>query len=263
MSAKSTQDHYAKIQIGLSSKGAPKEIKLNRIQFELLFFSIPVVLIWGVASTAILFRTLYLTPAHTRPNPAGEELALQTPTGLTRHKLPVASQITTVDEEVSAQPTELSATITKPQQTSESVRRADSSGSTGSIVASRSFQVEDIFGIDLKIIADQEPGSFTVDVDMKNLKGLEESGTFWISLQAVTQDGEKVWVTPMPDVDVDASGQAELPQLGERFSFRTLRKSRLSLETSLEGILKFDQVMIGFNRNNKSPTIAKVNLSSR
>ena len=263
MSAKSTQDYYAKIQIASSSTGTPREIKLSRIQFEVLFLSIPVVLIWGIASTVILIRTLYLSPPQSELTSRRTELAPETQTVLEQHPAPAMSQRKRVDAAITTEPTEIATPIQQSQPSLATMPRTNSRDSATVLVASRAFQVEDLFGIDLKIIAEQERGSFTVDVDMTNMKGLEESGTFWISLQAVTETGDKIWVTPMPDVDIDASGQAELPQLGERFSFRTLRKSKLKLDTSREDILKFDQVMIGFNRNNNSPTIAKVNLNSR
>jgi len=58
----SSSKYFVKIQIAATSNSSPKEFLLSRFQFELLFFSLPIIMLWGVISTLILFKTLYFDP---------------------------------------------------------------------------------------------------------------------------------------------------------------------------------------------------------
>lgn len=245
-------ESFVKIQIASDKSGKPKEFFLTRFQFEVLFFSIPVVLLWGFASTVILFKILYLSPS-----PPAVVTNVSTPS------IHLGQQLETTKnhQDSLSRPAAL---IAKNETSTIGYGEKDSRADADKdVVAYRSFKVDDIFHVDLKVSQNSDAGVYTLDLAMQNLTGSEESGVFWVSVLAFNSLGEKIWLTPMPDVKINDMGQALSPERGQGFSFRNFRRSTFELAAPGVDVVKFDEVVIGFQRNGNSPAIAKVNLNSR
>jgi hypothetical protein len=260
MTAGAKKNLFVKIQIGLSGKTPPRELGLTRLQFEIFIFLLPVVFLWGLGSTAILIKTLYFD----RPNPTylsdssktivNETVPLPT---IVADELIVnensPSQLTQKPTDHSQKNLEKAATPTQPKQTEVSA----------SIVASRSFKVDDIFNVDFSVARNRAKNSYYATLAMTNLKSKTESGRYWFSVLALTKTNKWVWLTSMPEVRINASGQAQDPKRGRLYSFQNFRKSELELPKYSSDIVRFEKVIIGFERDNNTPAIAKVQLMSK
>lgn len=245
-------ESFVKIQIASSKSGKPKEFFLTRLQFEVLFFSLPVVLLWGLASTIILIKILYISP----PPP----VVLTNESTLSTHLGQHTEATKNYQEALSRPGTLIGKNETSTIGQGDKDTRADAEKD---VVAYRSFKVDDIFHIDLKVSQNSDSGVYALDLAMQNLTGSEESGIFWISVLAFNSLGEKIWLTPMPEVNINDMGQAVSPERGQAFSFRNFRRSTFDLGVPGVDVVKFDEVVIGFQRNGNSPAIAKVHLNSR
>lgn len=275
LDADSSDKYFVRIQIAATRNTSAKEFRLSRFQFEVLFFSIPVILIWGVFSTLILIKTLYVD----RPSNIADKA--QTKLSSARfgaNDLAPLSTPTVINEEpkntsVELEPAETTSTVTTKEE-SKTTAGADthpevkaptekSTTSQPKEIAARSFRVDDIFQIDFAISKKSQKPSYAINIGMTNLKNEAETGRYWVSVLATTESGKKVWLTPMPEVKINGSGQAENPKRGWAYDFRYFRKSELELTNAKLKIDRFDEVMIGFQRNGKSPAIAKVQLGPR
>ena len=264
MGTNSSGNYFVKIQIAATRNSNPKEFLLSRLQFELLFFSIPVVFLWGIVSTFILVKTLYID----RPTTA----IVKAPLATRATHVPVVDPIISppVVEEVPT--TKPSATEFKEEETvgkspenvtneaEAPVAKADEPEKPSTEIsrpvikelAARSFRVDDIFDVDISISKKSNASSFAMTIAMTNLMSETESGRYWVSALASTDAGKKVWLTPMPEVKINSSGQAEQPKRGWAYAFRHFRKNSLELKNTKMKIARFEEVMIGFERDGHS-----------
>lgn len=271
----SSDKYFVRIHIAATRNTSAKEFRLSRFQFEILFFSIPVILIWGVFSTLILIKTLYVdrplsvadraqVKSSMARSSASDLASLSTPTVITEEPKKPSAQI---------EPEETTSTvipIIKSESNADANITAEIEAPTEKTttialkeLAARSFRVDDIFQIDFVISKKTPKPSYVINIGMTNLKGEAETGRYWVSVLARTESGKKVWLTPMPEVKINSAGQAENPKRGWAYDFRYFRKSELELKNVKSKIDQFDEVMIGFQRNGKSPAIAKVQLGPR
>ncbi len=275
MAANSSSKYFVKIQIAATSNSSPKEFLLSRFQFELLFFSLPIIMLWGVISTLILFKTLYFDPpvaplekAHslTRQNHAPAVETNPLPTAIEE-----SAQKKSILAESTEQPASLPNLEANPKDNVASAVKEVVQGKQPSIIsqpvirelAARSFRVDDIFDVDVSLSKRTSSSSYAMTIAMTNLKNATESGRYWISVLATTDNGKKVWLTPMPEVKINSSGQADQPGRGWAYAFRHFRKNSLELKNVKVKVARFDEVMIGFEREGNSPAIAKVQLIAR
>ena len=282
MTTNHTNKYFVKIQIAATRNSSPKEFLLSRLQFEMLVFLMPVILIWGVISTSILIKTLYIDrPAPTSDRaqipsrmtqPADPSPVVVSSSSIDSHQqttsiiaeekdLVTTNKLEAMINETDA-PTEKLSDQTKPL-VAQTPPEASSSQLLTKEIASRSFRVDDIFDVDFSIAKKSNSSSYGMSLAMTNLKGATESGRYWVSVLATTTAGKRVWLTPMPEVKINNSGQAEDPRRGWAYSFRHFRKSGLDLKNVKLKISRFDEVMIGFERDGNSPAIAKVQLIPR
>lgn len=251
---------FVKIQIGSSGKTPARELGLTRFQFEVFIFLLPVVFLWGLGSTAILIKTLYFD----RSKPV---YLSEAPKTVVNESVPLLE--TGTDE--------LPVNESSPSQiVQKSVDQLEDSGEKAStpavekplkasptIVASRSFKVDDIFNVDFSVARNAARNSYSATLAMTNLKNKTESGRYWFSVLVLTKTNKWVWLTSMPEVRINASGQAQDPKRGRRYSFQNFRKSELELPKYSSDIVRFEKVIIGFERDDNTPAIAKVQLMSK
>lgn len=275
MATNSSSKYFVKIQIAATSNSNPKEFLLSRFQFELLFFSLPIIVLWGLISTLILFKTLYFDP------PAAP---LEKALSLTRQNhapvvattsLPTSSEEISQKKSLLAESTEQLGSLPNPEanpkDTAAPAAKEVVQEKQANIVsppairelAARSFRVDDIFDVEVSLARRASSSSYAMTIAMTNLKGATESGRYWISVLATTNAGKKVWLTPMPEVKINSSGQADQPGLGLTYTFRHFRKNNLQLKNVKVKVAKFEEVMIGFEREGNSPAIAKARLIAR
>jgi len=281
----SSSKYFVKIQIAATRNSNPKEFLLSRLQFELLFFSIPVIFLWGVVSTLILVKTLY----HDRPTTALEKGPLPTRAGHVQvvetvdsprvvQEIPTNKPIAAELKEDKSIAAELKEEEITPKSLEALTKDAEAPVAKVSLpgqqlsqisrplikeLATRSFRVDDIFDVDISISKKSNAPSYAMTIAMTNLMSETESGRYWVSALATTDTGKKVWLTPMPEVKINSSGQAEQPKRGWAYAFRHFRKNSLELRNVKMKIVRFEEVMMGFERDGHSPAIAKVQLIAR
>lgn len=264
MTSSSRKAHFVKIQIGSSNSPKPREFGLTRWQFEVILLVIPTVFLWGLVSTAILLKTMYFDrsfhtaqdtaalPTSSNPKvPTQESGQLSDYNGMSTRTI---AETDAAEEPLVKQTADNAEPITPTNAITASLPLP---------LASRSFRVDDIFAIDFSITRNSKKESYAATVAMTNLKGTVEAGRYWISVLALTKAGEKVWLTPMPKVRINSSGQAEDPQRGWAYSFKNFRKSDLALPKYTSELVRFEEAVIGFHRDNSPPAITKVQLISK
>lgn len=260
VTAGATKKLFVKIQIGLSGKTPPRELGLTRFQFEIFIFLLPVIFLWGLGSTLILIKTLYFeqsNPAHLSEiskTVVNETILVP---AIAENELPAnensPSQLAQKPLDYLQENTEKATTPTQAKQTEASA----------SIIASRSFKVDDIFNVDFSVARNGAKNGYSATLAMTNLKGKTESGRYWFSVLALTKTNKWVWLTSMPEVRINATGQAQDPKRGRLYSFQNFRKSELELPKYSSDIVRFEKVILGFERDNNTPAIAKVQLMSK
>lgn len=251
---------FVRIQIGSSGKTPPRELGLTRFQFEIFIFLLPVIFLWGLGSTAILIKTLYFD----RSNPAHLSEISKAVVNESTPLPAIAADELSLNENSPSQPTQkpvdhLQGNTEKavtPTQTNQTEASA-------SIVASRSFKVDDIFNVDFSVARNRAKNGYSATLAMTNLKSKNESGRYWFSVLALTKTNKWVWLTSMPEVRINSAGQAQDPKRGRLYSFQNFRKSELELPKYSSDIVRFEKVIIGFERDNNTPAIAKVQLMSK
>lgn len=273
LDADSSNKYFVRIQIAATRNTSAKEFRLSRFQFEVLFFSIPVILIWGVFSTLILIKTLYMDRPSNIADKAQTKLssARSGANDLAPLSTPTVINVDPRNTSVELEPAETTSSVTTPEESKTTAGTPPEVGAPlekatvipAREVAARSFRVDDIFQIDFAISKRTQKPSYAINIGMTNLKNEAETGRYWVSILATTESGKKVWLTPMPEVKINSAGQAENPKRGWAYDFRYFRKSELELTNIKFKIDRFDEVMIGFQRNGKSPAIAKVQLGPR
>jgi hypothetical protein len=275
VAANSSSKYFVKIQIAATSNSSPKEFLLSRFQFELLFFSLPIIMLWGVISTLILFKTLYLDPpgsplekphSLTRQNHAAVLEITSLPTAIEESAQKKSILAESTDQPSSPPNLEANPKGTLAPAAKEVVQEKQPSIISQPVIrelAARSFRVDDIFDVDVSLSKRTNSSSYAMKIAMTNLKSATESGRYWISVLATTDTGKKVWLTPMPEVKINSSGQAAQPGRGLTYEFRHFRKNNLQIKNVKVKVARFDEVMIGFEREGNSPAIAKARLITR
>jgi hypothetical protein len=271
----SSSKYFVKIQIAATSNSNPKEFLLSRFQFELLFFSLPIIVLWGLISTLILFKNLYFNPPTATLEKAPSLTQQNHAPVVDTNPLPTAIEESAQKKSILAESADLPASLqnleANPKDTVASAVKEVVQEKQTSIIsqpairelAARSFRVDDIFDVDVSLSKRTSSSSYAMTIAMTNLKSATESGRYWISVLATTDTGKKVWLTPMPEVKINSSGQADQPRRGWAYAFRHFRKNSLELKNVKVKVARFDEVMIGFEREGNSPAIAKVQLIAR
>jgi hypothetical protein len=248
---------------------------LSRFQFELLFFSLPIIVLWGLISTLILFKNLYFNPPTATLEKAPSLTQQNHAPVVDTNPLPTAIEESAQKKSILAESADLPASLqnleANPKDTVASAVKEVVQEKQTSIIsqpvirelAARSFRVDDIFDVDVSLSKRTSSSSYAMTIAMTNLKSATESGRYWISVLATTDTGKKVWLTPMPEVKINSSGQADQPRRGWAYAFRHFRKNSLELKNVKVKVARFDEVMIGFEREGNSPAIAKVQLIAR
>jgi hypothetical protein len=248
---------FVKIQIGSPGKTPPRELGLTRFQFEIFIFLLPVIFLWGLGSTAILIKTLYFD----RSKPVDVFEISKTVANDPSPLLATGTDELPANKESLSKLTKKSANqIQENASTPKQVKQAEVSAP---IVASQSFKVDDIFNVDFSVARNESKNSYSATLAMTNLKNKTESGRYWFSVLALTKTNKWVWLTSMPEVRINPSGQAQDPKRGRLYSFQNFRKSELELPKYSSDIVRFEKVIIGFERDNNTPAIAKVQLMSK
>lgn len=278
-----SKKHFIRIQVLTAKNQQPKEFLLSRLQFEILFFSVPIVLVWGVISTSILIKTQYFDRLNPKTNPSMIHEVLPQSSVLsqdaqslgslnepTQQIHPVGTVVNDANSigEFEGSASEIAALSKKTtgkseKQNNQKTREVPLSHSGNKEMASRSFRVDGLFGVDFSISNISNSKNYTMSLAMTNLKGTLETGRYWVSVLVNTNTGKKFWLTPMPEVRINSFGRAEEPKQGLAYAFRSFRKNSLDLNNVNLKITRFEKVVIGFERDGKSPAIANVRLVTR
>lgn len=260
---------FVRIQIASPSAITPKEIRLSRLQFELILFLIPVILLWGLASTAILVKTLYIDRPQTNSRLVQSRVrSTGVFDGDSQNQNIAATNVPTrIDAEISNSGT-LDQSNSNSHSKSEPVTEmpSEKQNVTPALAvqrAEKSFEVEHVFGVDVSVERQLSEPGVSITVAMTNLTKHLESGRYWLALMAVTKKGQKIWLTPMPEVNITNDGEAQNPELGHVYSFRSHRKKKLSVTSRQMDIARFETLVIGFLRTGKSPAMVKTQLIPR
>lgn len=252
MASSSKKNLFVKIQIGLSESKTSREIGLTRLQFEILILLIPVVFLWGVGSTAVLIKTLFID----RPKTTEVSSAAADALPVTKRDLK-ANEALTMPLNRHAE----NQTLGSPERTSTTLKK-DTNRTDTAVVASRSFKVDDIFSIGFSIAKKPGDNGYSAMISMSNLQSKADSGRYWFSVLALTKSDEKIWLTPMPEVRITSAGEAQNPERGRIYAFQNFRKSEFALPKQGHDIVRFEEVIVGFYRDDSTATISKAKLIS-
>ena len=266
MKSKKTDETYVKIQIGNEKQSSFKEFNLTRFQYDVAIVLIPVITIWGLGSTTLLFRDL-ISRRSTRQ--------------ITEIAKPPAASINATDHIAgSAAKTEAESTViqsksmtSKPESTT-TVEQANNTAVIASnnqspdtvstsvkgskLMAANTLTINKTFLIHARIYKKSKTGPFTAVLAFENLTGKLQSGHFWAQAHAISIDGRDLWYSVTPDVTIDGDGNANNPKSGRGFSFRHFREQEMSLQGPTAEVLKFSEIIIGFERPSHEQLTGKI-----